>query len=93
MHYACRRNKIRLRTIKLFFLFVYLTTLVTTKVLSVGRSQFNVHTDKRTQVCGARSFLAVTHPIKLYNSDIIAKALYKASRKFYMKKRRQKLSK
>jgi hypothetical protein len=42
--------------------FVYLTTLVTTKVLSVGRSQFNVHTDKRTQVCGARSFLAVTHP-------------------------------
>jgi hypothetical protein len=28
---------------KLLFFIVYLTTLVTTKVLSVGRSQFNVH--------------------------------------------------
>jgi hypothetical protein len=26
--------------------------------LSVDRSQFNVHTDERTQLCGARSFLA-----------------------------------
>jgi hypothetical protein len=42
--------------------FVYLTTLVTTKVINIGRSQFNVHTGKRTQVCGTQSFLAVTHP-------------------------------
>jgi hypothetical protein len=30
--------------------------------LSVGRPQFNVHTDERTQVYGTRSFLVVTHP-------------------------------
>jgi hypothetical protein len=35
------------------FKFVYLTTLVTSKVLSIGRSQFNVHTDERTQMSAA----------------------------------------
>jgi hypothetical protein len=43
------------------FFQIYLMTLVTSKLLSVGRSQFNAHTDEQTQVCGTQSFLMVIH--------------------------------